>query len=205
MPADAVEVRVLGVLIEKQLTTPDVYPLSLNALRVACNQSTSRDPVVSYDEATVRSALDRLGNRRWTRLASASRAAKFRHLLSETLGLQPPQLAVLAVLLLRGPQTAAELRSRTDRLHSFDSGEELERVLDSMAEKRLVALQERRPGQKGERYSQLLGVDAASAPTAEASVRAAEPARDAVSELEARIAELERQLRELSARLDLLG
>src|ERR671929_7389 len=114
MDADAVEIRVLGCLIEKQRTTPEQYPLSLNALRLACNQTTSRDPVVQYDETTIRTVLDRLGNRGWTRLASGpgSRAAKFRHLLDEALQLTPSQLALLAVLMLRGPQTIAELRTR---------------------------------------------------------------------------------------------
>jgi uncharacterized protein len=198
MAADAVEVRVLGALIEKQLTTPDVYPLSLNALRAACNQSTSRDPVVAYDEATVRAALDRLGNRRWTRLASASRAAKFRHLLTETMGLGRPELAVLAVLLLRGPQTASELRARTDRLHAFGTAEELQLVLDGLVGKRLAALQERRAGRKGERYAQLLGVDAASPTEPVASAPAGESPPDALAELEARVAELERRLDELA-------
>src|SRR6478672_10683061 len=102
MDADAVEIRVLGCLIEKQRTTPDVYPLSLNSLRLACNQSTARDPVVDYDEPTIREALDRLDRKRWARLASGrgSRAAKFRHLLDEALGVDEPQLSLLAVLML---------------------------------------------------------------------------------------------------------
>src|SRR5919109_1950614 len=107
MDADPVELRVLGCLIEKQRTTPDQYPLSLNALRLAANQSTNRDPVVDYDEGTIRSALDRLGQRGWTRPASGpgSRAVKFRHLLDDALRVSPPELALLALLMLRGPQT----------------------------------------------------------------------------------------------------
>jgi len=102
--ADAAEIRVLGCLLEKQRTTPDVYPLSLNALRLACNQATNRDPVVEYDEPTVRAALDRLSRKGWARLASGpgSRAAKFRQLLDEALELLPSQSALLAVLMLRG-------------------------------------------------------------------------------------------------------
>src|SRR5262249_39401924 len=121
--ADSVELRVLGCLIEKQLTTPDQYPLSLNSLRLAANQSTNRDPVVDYDEGVIRTALERLGDRGWTRLASGpgSRAVKFRHLLDEALQLTRPQLALLAVLMLRGPQTTAELRARCERLYSFAS------------------------------------------------------------------------------------
>src|SRR5437868_4996122 len=109
MTLNAVEIRVLGCLVEKQRTTPEQYPLSLNALRLAANQTTSRDPVTHYDEATIRRAMETLGDRGWTRLASGpgSRTAKFRHLLDEALQLTPPQLALLAVLMLRGPQTAA--------------------------------------------------------------------------------------------------
>ena len=108
---DAVEIRVLGSLLEKQRTTPDAYPLSLNALRLACNQSTNRDPVVDYDEPTIRDALARLRRRGWTRLASGagSRAAKYRHLLDEAIGLVRDEQAVLCVLMLRGPQTPGEL------------------------------------------------------------------------------------------------
>ena len=120
MEPDAVEIRVVGCLIEKQRTTPDAYPLSLNALRLACNQSTNRDPVVDYDEATVSEALRRLALRRWTRLASGagSRARKYRHLLPEALGLEDDELALLAVLMLRGPQTPGELKQRSERLHA---------------------------------------------------------------------------------------
>ena len=129
----ASEQRVLGALLEKQRTTPDQYPLTLNALRLACNQATNRDPVVDYDEATLRDALERLGRRRWTRYASASgsRAPKYRHLMDEALGLTPDEQAVIAVLLLRGPQTPGELRARTERLHRFpDTGELFERSGD---------------------------------------------------------------------------
>src|SRR6185437_15262308 len=101
MDADPVELRVLGCLIEKQRTTPDAYPLSLNALRLACNQATNRDPVVDYDEPTIRQALDSLGRRGWTRLASGpgSRAAKFRHLLDEAIGVDDGEISLLAVLM----------------------------------------------------------------------------------------------------------
>src|ERR1700754_4092949 len=121
MDADPAELRVLGCLIEKQRTTPDVYPLSLNALRLACNQSTNRDPVVEYDEATVVEALRRLALRGWTRLASGpgGRARKYRHLLEEALSVDAPEVSLLAVLMLRGPQTPGELKQRSERLHTF--------------------------------------------------------------------------------------
>src|SRR5213083_255651 len=140
MDAEAVEIRVLGCLIEKQRTTPDVYPLSLNALRLACNQATNREPVVEYDESTIRAALDRLSRKGWTRLASGpgSRVAKFRHLLEEALRLTPSELALLAVLMLRGPQTVGELRTRSERLYPFPSVADVERTLDELASRELV-------------------------------------------------------------------
>jgi uncharacterized protein len=170
--ADPIEIRVLGCLIEKQRTTPDTYPLSLNALRAACNQTTNRDPVVAYDEPTIRAALRRLDHRRWARLASGpgSRAVKFRHLLDETLELSEPELALLGVLMLRGPQTPGELKARTERMHPFPSLAELHETLDGLIQRELVARLPRRPGQKEERYAQLLGgeeADAARAGTAE--------------------------------------
>ncbi len=149
----------LGALVEKQRTTPDQYPLSLNALRLACNQSTNRDPVVELDELTIREALERLSRRRWVRLASGagSRATKYRHLLDEALDLSVPETSVLAVLMLRGPQTPGELRARTDRLHPFESPDELRETLERLQARELVAGVGRRPGQKEERYAQVLG------------------------------------------------
>ena len=144
----------LGALVEKQRTTPDQYPLSLNALRLACNQSTNRDPVVEYDEPQIREALERLARRRWVRLASGagSRATKYRHLLDEALDLSVPEISVLAVLMLRGPQTPGELRARTERLHRFGGPDELMETLERLRTRDLVAGVGRRPGQKEERY-----------------------------------------------------
>ena len=153
MDADAIELRVLGCLIEKQRTTPEAYPLSLNALRLACNQSTNREPVVEYDEPTIRAALDRLARKRWSRLASGpgSRAAKFRHLFDEALALSSEEIALLCVLMLRGPQTPGELKQRTPRLHEFESLDEIEQTLGGLIERELVARLPRRPGQKEQR------------------------------------------------------
>jgi uncharacterized protein len=153
------EVRVLGCLLEKQRTTPDQYPLSLNALRLACNQATNREPVVDYDEATVRDALHRLERRRLVRLASGagSRAAKYRHLLAEALPLDEDERAVLAVLMLRGSQTPGELKQRADRMHAFADLASVNDTLRRLIERALVRRLERRPGQKEERYAQLLG------------------------------------------------
>ena len=196
MDADAVELRVLGCLIEKQRTTPDQYPLSLNALRLACNQSTNRDPVVDYDESTIRSALDRLARKGWTRLASGpgSRVAKFRHLLDEALQLTPSEIALLAVLMLRGPQTLGELRTRSERLYPFPSIDDVQRTLDGLAERELAVRMARRPGQKEERYRQLLGGDEPEERAVQESpdrVDHAPPAADdRVTELEERVGEL---------------
>lgn len=194
MDADTVEIRVLGCLIEKQRTTPDVYPLSLNALRLACNQSTNRDPVVEYDESAIRGAVDRLDRKRWARLASGrgSRAVKFRHLLDETLGLDGAEISLLAVLMLRGPQTPGELRQRAERLHPFASTPELEETLERLAGRELARRLDRRPGQKEERWEQLLGggEDDAEVP--------AQPA----GSLEERVAALEREVATLARRLD---
>ncbi len=155
----APEQRVLGCLIEKRFTTPDQYPLTLNALRLACNQSTNRDPVTRYDEETVLEAAQRLSKYGVARLASghSSRAAKFRHLAEEALGLNQEQLAVLCVLLLRGLQTPGELKARTERMVTFASLEDLDRVLAELGERGYVQRIERRPGQKEDRFRQLLG------------------------------------------------
>jgi uncharacterized protein YceH (UPF0502 family) len=193
---DAVEIRVLGCLIEKQRTTPDQYPLSLNALRLACNQSTNRDPVVDYDERTIKAALDRMSHREWTRFASgaSSRALKYRHLLDEALGLSDPELVVLAVLMLRGAQTPGELKQRTERMSRFGSPADVVQTLEGLAQRELVRRLERRPGQKEERYEQLLGggetQELGSGPSGQ------------TPDFETRLARLEAAVEDLRARLD---
>jgi uncharacterized protein YceH (UPF0502 family) len=201
--ADAVEIRVLGCLLEKQRTTPDAYPLSLNALRLACNQSTSRDPVVEYDEPTIRSALDRLARKGWVRLASGhgSRAVKFRHLLDEALRLADGELGLLAVLMLRGPQTTGELKQRTERLHRFESLADLEQTLDALAERELAERLQRAPGQKEERFAQRLGGDA-EAPTAS---NVPDPESADTAPLEERVRRLEEAVEELRNQIRSLG
>jgi uncharacterized protein YceH (UPF0502 family) len=211
---DAVEIRVVGCLIEKQRTTPDAYPLSLNSLRLACNQSTNRDPVVAYDEATVAEALRRLALRGWTRLASGagSRARKYRHLLPEALGADDAELALLAVLMLRGPQTPGELKQRSERLHGFADLAAVHSTLERLVERGYVARHGRRPGQKEDRYEQLLGgfgeAGGASPPPAEGGD--AEPAAGGPDEstaqpdlvpAEDRLTRLERELAALRAEL----
>jgi uncharacterized protein YceH (UPF0502 family) len=224
---DAVEIRVLGCLIEKQRTTPDVYPLSLNALRLACNQSTNREPVVDYDEQTVVEALRRLALRGWTRLASGagSRARKYRQMLDDAFGFDDAEISLLAVLMLRGPQTPGELKQRGQRLHGFASLAGVQETLDRLVDRGQVARHERRAGQKEDRYEQLLGgaeagVSAAPAAPVDAgpdvdlgvgteeratSLRSAEPelkpAEDRLTKLEREVAELRSELAALRADL----
>ena len=153
------EMRVLGCLVEKQRTTPDHYPLTLNALINACNQSTNRDPVVSYDETTVRRALGELGRRRWIRSASghSSRVPKYRQLFDTEMKVDEDQISVLAVLMLRGAQTPGELKQRTERLFAFHDLAAIQTTLDALISRGLVERLQRRPGQKEERYRQLVG------------------------------------------------
>jgi uncharacterized protein YceH (UPF0502 family) len=216
MEPDAVEIRVLGCLVEKQRTTPDQYPLSLNALRLACNQSTNRDPVVDYDEATVVEALRRLALRGWTRLASGagSRARKYRHLLGDAFGLDEAEISLLAVLMLRGPQTPGELKQRGHRLRDFSDLAAVQATLDRLVERGHVARHPRQPGQKEDRYEQLLGGGSVQAPKGggaepasaehEAGAQPApeiEPAEDRLSRLEREMAELRSELASLRSEL----
>jgi uncharacterized protein len=196
------EARVLGCLLEKQRTTPDVYPLSLNALKLACNQSTNRDPVVDYDEETIRDALRRLERRGLVRLASGagSRAAKYRHLLADVLPLPSGEQAVLCVLMLRGAQTPGELKQRAERMHPFASLAEVERDLTGLLERGLAVRLGRRPGQKEDRYTLTLEVQETSAATASEPVAASATGNGAVPPgLDERLERLEREVARLRA------
>jgi uncharacterized protein len=203
MDADAVEIRVVGCLLEKQRATPDAYPLSLNSLRLACNQATNRDPVVDYDEATVVEALRRTALRGWTRLASGagSRARKYRHLLDEALDADDAELSLLAVLMLRGTQTPGELKQRTERLHDFANLAAVHETLEKLVERGYVERLPRRPGQKEERYRQLLGGEDSAIAPAEPSVAAppssAREGDERLSRLEQELGELRDQVRQL--------
>ncbi len=214
------EVRVLGCLLEKQRTTPDVYPLSLNSLRLACNQATNRDPVVDYDDAIIRDGLHRLERKGLVRLASGSRAAKYRHLLAEALPMDDGEQAVMCVLMLRGPQTPGELKQRGERIHQFADLEEVGATLERLIERGLAVRLARRPGQKEERYSHLLAEEAEPEEPAYAPAERAAAAAETVAgaegwapalerstagqerngsapgeaDLEARVAELERRV-----------
>lgn len=168
------ELRVLGCLLEKERTTPDQYPLSLNTLRLACNQQTSRDPVMNLDEDEVRMAVRSLADAGWASLASGtgSRVAKYRQRFDESLDLLPSESALLAVLFLRGPQTVNELRTRTERAHSFADEEQVLGALGRLGEAGYVRELERRPGQRETRWTHLLGEEEPPPPNAEEVVDA---------------------------------
>lgn len=186
---EPVEARVVGVLVEKQMTTPDNYPLTLAGVVAGCNQSTNREPVLSLDEDEVEKALVRLHDlglatpvRR-----SGDRATKYRHKLGEALEIPEPTQAVLAVLLLRGPQTSGELRTRTERYVSFSSAQEVEEVIDLLEADGLARRLPRSPGQSQRRVAELLSGDRPEEPTPAPT----EPGlAERVSELERRFAEL---------------
>ena len=155
-----VEARVLGSLVEKQLTTPEYYPLTLNALTAACNQKSNRDPVVSYDDTTIMTAIDSLRDKNLVYLyyGTGSRAVKYKHMMPSVFDLDDAGVAIVAVLLLRGPQTIGELRERTGRLHEFGGLGEVQEALDGLTrpDEPLVTKLERQAGQKEARYAHLL-------------------------------------------------
>lgn len=196
----AVELRVLGSLMEKQRTTPDQYPLSLNSLRLACNQQTSREPLMNLSEDEVRETVRALANSGWARLASGtgSRVAKYRQSFDESLDLLPSESSVLAVLFLRGPQTVNELRTRTERAHHFADNDDVVATLERLAEKELVREIGRGHGQRESRWMHLLSSDE-PAPEPEAPVTLAH--QPAENELERRLARLEDRVNELERAL----
>jgi uncharacterized protein YceH (UPF0502 family) len=202
---NAVEVRVLGSLIEKQLTTPEYYPLSLNALINACNQVSNREPVVSYDEKTVARALESLREKKllWMVTGAGSRVPKYEHRVAETLGIAVQEIAILCVLMLRGPQTVGEIRGRTTRLYEFHELSEVEQILDSMSTAepmRFVLKLPRQPGMKEARWAHLLsGEPVIEEPSGQAA--RLEPVVLEVQAENQRIAKLEEQVQALSDQL----
>jgi len=193
------EVRVLGCLVEKQLTTPEYYPLTLNALVAACNQKSNRDPVVTYDESTVVAALDSLREKNlvYTFHGSTSRVVKYKHMFPNVFELDPAEVAAMAVLMLRGPQTVGEIRGRTDRLHEFGGLGEVQETLDKLAhrDEPLIIRLDRQIGQKDARYAHLLSgeIDTASLPAVrERTVTGGQSER--VEKLEAEIETLRNDL-----------
>lgn len=150
------EVRVMGGLMEKEMATPDYYPLTLNALINACNQKSNRDPVVTYDEDTVLYALNGLKERKLIRQSNLSRVAKYEQIFVQNLKLVPGEQAIICILLLRGPQTIGEIRSRTERLYSFSDLDEVQKTLTNLTDMQLVDALPRQPGRKESRYAHLL-------------------------------------------------
>ena len=209
---DAVEARVIGALIEKEVATPEYYPLSLNALVNACNQKSSRDPVMQLDEIVVRQALSHLEEVGLAGRVQDSRVLKFEHHARQLLDLKRPDIAVLCLLLLRGPQTAGELRNRSERLYGFDDIASVQSVLERMARAEsgeggkprpaLVTLLVRRPGEKEPRYAHLLSGEPVSAP--EPSATLVSTGAERIEKLELEVAELRAALEALAARLEKL-
>ncbi len=203
------EVRVLGALIEKDITTPEYYPLSLNALMNACNQKSNRDPVMQLDEDAVRDALEGLQEQRLAGPARGadSRVTKYEQRLQEVFNFTRPEIAVLCVLLLRGPQTPGELRGRAERMHRFEALDDVQSALQKLMQREppLVKMLQRQPGTKESRYAHLLGGDVAEAEAAVHAGAAAErktSETERISRLEEEMAELRRELEEVKDQLE---
>lgn len=203
-PLSAAELRALGCLIEKQATTPETYPLTLNALQLACNQKTSREPLMNLTPGEVGQALRSLEQRELVRLVMGSRADRWEQRVDRQLELVQPQVALLALLMLRGPQTPGELLARSGRLHTFDDNEEVRHHLERLGGRGLVRVLPRQSGQREERYAHQLGDPAeqeallAARPT-ESAAPASAAQEERISALEARIADLEERLSRLEA------
>jgi uncharacterized protein len=203
-PIDAVGVRVLGSLIEKEITTPDNYPLTLNALTGACNQTSNRDPVLELDETTVMKSLDELARRSLVRSVHRdTRVKRYRHLMSETLALHAPEIAVMCVLMLRGAQTVGEIRTRTSRLFDFPDLARVELALQSLMtlSTPLVAQLPRQPGQKEVRYAHLLSGEPPE-DTREANIAESPVQPSRLDVLEHTVAALRAEMAELRAQFE---
>lgn len=206
-PLGPVEIRVLGCLIEKQLTTPESYPLTLNAVLLAANQKTSRDPIMNVQQGEAGKALKRLEERGLVRLVMGSRADRWEQRTEKGLELIAPQVVLLGLLMLRGPQTPGELLARSTRMHAFDDTEELKHQLERLTARGLVQQLPRQPGQREERYVHQMGSPADRESMVQAAVShagASEPAidPDRITQLEARIAILEAKLDTLEKALE---
>lgn len=209
MALSPVQVRILGCMLEKERTTPDSYPLTMNGLLSACNQTSNRFPVVHLDEATVGNALQNLRAENLVRIvySRSNRADKYRHVLDEALGLDGADMALLAVLMLRGPQTGNELRARTERLHPFQDQAEVDDALRRLAarDEALVALLERQSGQKEHRWAQLLGGELPAGERGTAADAPGPSRADRLAALEDTVDTLRQELSRLRAEHDALA
>jgi uncharacterized protein len=208
MNLTAIETRVLGSLVEKDITTPDYYPLSLNALVNACNQKNNREPVMSLDEQTVRDALSTLQEKRLAGPASGadSRVSKYEHRLQEVFNFDRREIAIVCVLLLRGPQTLGELRGRSDRMYHFETLDDVISTLDRLAQRdpALVAILPRQPGTKESRYMHLFSGEPPDLDVVREStpaMKATNSAGDRLSALEQEVARLRQELSEVQQQL----
>ena len=214
MLLNSIEGRIIGCLLEKEVTTPEQYPLSLNALTQACNQKTSRDPVMALSEVDVQAGLDSLNKKRLVSEQSGfgSRVVKYKHRFCNTefsdIQLSKAEFAIVCLLLLRGPQTPGELRTRAGRLYEFSAIEEVEKALSALAgrEEPIVKILPREPGKRESRYTELFSEEASNLPSGDLPTASAEPASPAlierVSQLEQEVSELKAQLAELKALLE---
>jgi uncharacterized protein YceH (UPF0502 family) len=200
---DPVEIRVLGSLMEKQLATPEYYPLTLNALVAAANQKSNREPVMELGEDEIQRALERLQDEKLVWKVMGGRAVRYDHNLDTVWHLNRSEKALLTLLFLRGPQTAGEMRGRSERLQQFESVPQVEETLRDMSShsEPLVQRLTRRPGQKEERWAHTVGGEVAEPAPVETPVAAGEPLSVRVARLEERIASLESILKELRSRL----
>lgn len=196
------EVRVLGCLMEKEMATPDYYPLSLKALTNACNQKSNRNPVVSYDEETVVEALNALREGKLARQSNSSRVPKYEQIFSKDLNLLLREEAIICVLLVRGPQTAGEIRSRTERLYAFQSLDEVQETLSSLEDTGMIRKLARQPGRKESRHAHLLSGEpeetiAETAPLPEAATVIVRKKNEQIEELQEQIDILSQELQTL--------
>jgi uncharacterized protein YceH (UPF0502 family) len=208
-PLSEIETRIIGSLIEKELTTPDYYPLSLNALTTACNQTSNRDPIAHYAEDAIAHAIEPLRRRSLVRVVqqSGSRVFKYKHLINETLGLVSRQTAVLCVMMLRGPQTLGELKTRTARMAEFDSLDDVETAVEQLINREpepLAARLTRRPGQKEDRYAHLLAGEVTyEVPDHPSPARSPDEGRpDRIAALEQTVEALRKEVTELRGQLE---
>lgn len=208
MTLTATEVRVLGSLIEKQLTTPEYYPLTLNALTAACNQKSNREPVMSLGESEIMAAIDRLRDESLVYLyyGTGTRTVKYKHMLPSVYELDAAGVAVMAVLMLRGPQTIGEIRERTGRMHEFQDLNEVQQTLDALTQRDepLIVRLERQPGQKESRFGHLLSGEIEVSSLGPTTEKRASSSADAsrLSVLETEVSAMKNELAELKAIFD---